>query len=419
MCSGCKKRFTEEENIGMRHDIDIIRVGQESMKKMSLGETQKLLEKKHGVKISRTSLFKWKKKKTNEKKGLNMKNLKKYFEEKIILVTGGAGSLGSALTAELLRLNPKIIRIFDNSETMLFELEREMEKRFSEKFVYDKLRILVGDIKDKERLSKACQNVDIIFHLAALKHVYISEYNAFEAVKTNIIGTQNVIEAALENNVEKVIYTSSDKAVNPNNTMGATKLLGERLMTSANEYRGASRTVFSSVRFGNVLDSRGSVIPLFRKQIKEKRNVTVTHPGMTRFMMSEKSALHLVFKCTEMARGGENFILKMSVFNIGDVADVMIEELSKKYGYKEDEIKRIIIGPRQGETLYEELMTSEETSRAYEGSDMFIVYPAITAYKIKVPRGFRPARQKTYNSKDEPILTKEEIKTILYKNNIL
>jgi len=173
------------------------------------------------------------------------------------------------------------------------------------------LRFLVGDVRDKERLQHAVENIDFAFHAAALKHVPLCEYNPFEAVKTNVLGTQNVIEVAMEGEVEKLITISTDKAVNPVNVMGATKLLAERLTISANYYKGLRKTAFSCVRFGNVLDSRGSVIPSFREQIRKGGPVTLTEPNMTRFVMSIPRAVDLVLKAAEIARGGEIFIFKM------------------------------------------------------------------------------------------------------------
>ena len=178
------------------------------------------------------------------------------FRNKKILVTGGTGCIGSEIVKSILNYEPKVVRIFSNDEDNTFKMSQELGTSRNKRF-------LIGDIRDKERLITAMKGIDIVYHAAALKHVPLCEYNPFEAIKTNVLGTQNVIEAALENNVKKVINISTDKAVNPVNTMGATKLLAEKLITDANFYKGAIETVFSCVRFGNVLFSRGSVIPLF------------------------------------------------------------------------------------------------------------------------------------------------------------
>src|SRR3989338_2050069 len=179
---------------------------------------------------------------------------KHLFNGKNILITGGAGSLGHVLVKKLIEFEPKVIRIFDIGENALFEMQND--------FPQQNLRFLVGDIRDRQRLDMAMKDIDIVFHLAALKHVMSCEYNPFEAVKINILGTQNVVESAMQHDVEKVIYTSTDKATNPSNSMGVTKLAAERLVTSANYYKGKSRTIFASVRFGNVIGTNGSVIPV-------------------------------------------------------------------------------------------------------------------------------------------------------------
>lgn len=185
------------------------------------------------------------------------------FQGKKILVIGGTGTIGQGLVKELIKRNPKVIRIFSRDEYKQFKMEQELGR-------LENIRFLLGDVRDKERVQRAMEGIDIVFHLAAMKHVPSCEYNPFEAVKTNVMGTQNVIESAIHHRVERVVYTSSDKAINPTNTMGATKLLAERLMSSADYYKGGKRPIFASVRFGNVMGSRGSVIPLFKTQILEK-----------------------------------------------------------------------------------------------------------------------------------------------------
>lgn len=278
--------------------------------------------------------------------------MESYYKDKIILVTGGSGSIGSEIVKKLLKFDIEAVRILDNNETALFELEEELNS--------NKIRTFIGDVRDKDRLERAFENVDIIFHAAALKHVPLCEFNPFDAVKTNVLGTQNVLDAALDKNVEKVIMISTDKAVNPVNVMGATKLLAERLTVSANYYKGNRKTVFSCVRFGNVLNSRGSVIPIFRKQIKNGGPITITHPKMTRFIMHIPDSANLILTAGYMAEGKEIFILKMPAVNVIDLAEVMIEELAPKYGYDSKEIEIKIIGKRSGEKMYEELITEEE-----------------------------------------------------------
>ena len=337
------------------------------------------------------------------------------IDEKAILITGGTGSIGQEILREILKYEPKVVRILDVDETKQFELQQEYGD-------YKNIRFLLGDIRDKERLRRAIEDIDIIFHTAALKHVLACEYNPFEAVKTNAIGIQNLIDVALNEEVEKVIFTSSDKAVNPTNVMGATKLLAERLITSANYYKGARETVFSSVRFGNVLGSRGSVIPLFKKQIGDGGPVTITNEDMTRFIMPMRDAIDLLFKAIELAQGGEIFVFKMEAIKIIDLAEIMIVELAPNYGYSQNEIKTEIIGTKPGEKLYEELMTEDEARRALESEDMFIVLPEMKELSYIDKSSYLSTSQaqiKAYTSNTVKHLTKEEIKDILYQENLI
>ena len=333
-----------------------------------------------------------------------------FLQNKNILITGGTGSLGRELVHEVLKHDPKVVRVFDVDETEQFEFHHELKEHEGT------VRFLLGDVRDRERLIRATEDVDIIFHTAALKHVMACEYNPFEAVKTNILGIQNVIDAAITNNVERIIFTSSDKAVNPSNTMGATKLLAERLMSAANYYKGNRKCIFSSVRFGNVMGSRGSVIPLFKQQIKAGGPVTVTDREMSRFMMSMSQAIELVFRSAELAQGGEVFIFKMPTVNIADLAEVLIEELAPQYGYKAEDIEIKIIGTIPGEKMYEELMTEDEATRSLEREDMFIVVPLIMDGMSKYDGSAydaTPIRSKDYISKDVVPITKDEIRAIL------
>lgn len=246
--------------------------------------------------------------------------MKNFYADKTILITGAAGSIGSALVRKLLKYNTKIIRALDIDETALFNLGQE--------FSQNKVRLLIGDIRDKERLVRAVEDVDIIFHSAALKHVPLCESNPFEAVQTNVLGTRNLIEAAMNEEVQKFITISTDKAVNPINVLGASKLLAERLTASANLYKGRRKTKFSCVRFGNVLNSQGSILPTFTEQVKRGGPVTLTHPDMTRFIMTIDKAIELVLKAALLSKGGETFILKMSGLRIEDLAKAVIEEMA-------------------------------------------------------------------------------------------
>ncbi len=337
--------------------------------------------------------------------------MKNYYKGKKILVTGGVGSIGSRLVKKLLTFEPEIIRVLDNNETGLFDLEQELHS--------DRLRILIGDIRDKERLVMAMDGIDIVFHTSALKHVPLCEFNPFDAVKTNVLGTQNMLEAALINEVEKVINVSTDKAVNPTNVMGATKLLAERLTLSANHYKGNKKTIFSTVRFGNVLNSRGSVIPLFRKQIQNGGPVTITDKGMSRFFMELDSSVNLILSAGELAQGREVFILKMPALKISDLADVMIRMYATLDNRDPATIRLQYVGKRSGEKLFEELMTESEAERAIENDDMYIILPELLPFeehvRYRVQKSFRKAKNQNYSSHNARQISKKEISSILKK----
>ena len=340
------------------------------------------------------------------------------FTDKIILITGGSGTIGSALVEHLLlNYSPKVIRIYSRDETKQSLLYNKL-KNFK-----DKLRFFIGDIRDKERLNRAIRGVDFCFHLAALKHVNACEYNPFEAIKTNVLGIQNLLEVAIDNNIEKLVFTSTDKASTPSNTMGVTKLLGEKLVTAANFYKGSRNTVFYSVRFGNVLGSRGSIIPLIKEQIKNNSPLSLTHSEMTRYIMTKELALNFILKTLDLAQGGEVFVLKMKTIKILDLFEVLIEFFSEKYHKKSDvEIKEI--GLFAGEKLYEELFSIEESERTYEMEDMYIIIPQLTEISTEIdiekyPKMIKFDGSKPFNSKKGPYLTKEEIKNFLKKVKII
>ncbi len=290
---------------------------------------------------------------------------------KKVLVTGACGTVGKELVRQLLMHDHGISRLvaLDNNESELFFLEQ--------RFINDRrASFFLTDIRDRDKLTRMMEGVDVVFHAAAFKHVILCERSPYEAVQTNIIGVQNIISAACSNRVELVIFTSTDKAVNPTSVMGTSKLMGERIMTAANSSAAAHGTRFASTRFGNVLGSRGSVIPIFIRQIRDGGPVTLTDPEMTRFIMSISQAVRLVIDSARIARGGEVFITKMSVIRIRDLAQVMIEELAPVFGFKPDGIEIRTIGAKPGEKLYEELMSSEETRRSLELREYFAVLPA-------------------------------------------
>ena len=281
------------------------------------------------------------------------------FKNKKILITGGTGSLGQALTRRLLALDVDTIRIFSRNEYN----QIDMEKKFNDK----KLRFLLGDIRDGERLTKAMADIDIVFHAAALKHVPKIEYNPFEAIKTNVIGSQNVIDSSAASNVEKVVCIGTDKSVLPLNTYGATKLLMEKIFVSANNYINPEkyRTKFVAVRYGNVLGSSGSVIPLMVEQIKQGKKITMTDPKMTRFSITMDDALTFILNATKYGKGSEIFIPKMKAYVISDVIDALKEIFS--YGDVEE------VGARPGEKLEENLINSDEMKFAWEYENLLMI----------------------------------------------
>ena len=337
---------------------------------------------------------------------------------KSVLVTGACGTVGSELVRQLLEDDYGIARLvaLDNNESELFFLEQ--------RFLDDRrASFFLADIRDRDKLARKMEGVDIVFHAAAFKHVILCERSPYEAVQTNIIGVQNVIAAASASNVKKVIFTSTDKAVNPTSVMGTSKLMGERIMTAANSNESARGTVFASTRFGNVLGSRGSVIPIFIKQIKSGGPVTLTDPGMTRFIMSIRGAVRLVIDSARIARGGEVFITKMPVIRIKDLAEVMIEELAPVFGFEPRDIEIKVIGSKPGEKLYEELMSEEETRRSVELPDYFAVLPAFRGIYRQIdysyPEMVKSAVDRPYVSASEPPLGKDELRDFLRANDLL
>lgn len=303
------------------------------------------------------------------------------FHSKSILVTGACGTVGSELIRQLLSnpgYSPTEVVGIDNNESQLFFLDQQYLQD-------DRAHFFVVDIRDRDELTRKMTGIDIVFHCAALKHVILCERSPEQAMQTNIQGVQNTIAAAQANGVEKVIFTSSDKAVNPTNVMGTSKLMGERLMTAANSNKRGNGPIFASTRFGNVLGSNGSVIPIFHNQIAKGGPVTLTHRDMTRFVMSIEESVRLVIESTTLARGGEVFITKMPVVRIEDLAKAMIAELAQVYGQKPGDIQITEIGTKPGEKLYEELMSPEETRRALELQRYFSVLPAFRGIYHDIP----------------------------------
>jgi len=341
------------------------------------------------------------------------------FKGKRILVTGACGTVGSELIRQLLtdpRYAPEEVIGLDNNESATFFLDQAYLE-------FANARFFVADIRHLDELQRKFRGVDIVFHAAALKHVILSERSPEQAVETNISGIQNIIAAANANQVERVIFTSSDKAVNPTNVMGTSKLMGERLMTAANSNKRGHGPIFSSTRFGNVLGSSGSVIPIFHNQIAKGGPVTLTDRSMTRFVMSIEEAVRLVIDSALLAQGGEVFITKMPVVRIEDLAYSMIEALAPAYGYKPSEIGITEIGVKPGEKLYEELMSAEEIRRAVELKDYFSVLPAFRGIYHDIVYDYQDKLEseieQVYVSENEEPLSVEAIKRLLLDHNLL
>ena len=303
------------------------------------------------------------------------------LDNKTILITGGTGSFGKCFTRYVLdHYNPKNIIIYSRDEFKQFLMQNEMKE------YADKLRFFIGDVRDKERMRRAFEGVDYVIHAAALKQVPACEYNPNEAIKTNIHGAQNVIDCALDLGVKKVVALSTDKAVNPVNLYGGTKLVSDKLFIAANAYAGTKDINFSIVRYGNVAGSRGSIIPFFNNIIKNGgKDLPITDYRMTRFWISLTEGVELVIKALEEATGGETFISKIPSFKVTDLAEAMLPGCNMPE-----------IGIRPGEKLHEIMVTTEDSSTTYEYDKHFIVYPQVVwndKQKInesgkRVPEGF-------------------------------
>jgi UDP-N-acetylglucosamine 4,6-dehydratase len=290
------------------------------------------------------------------------------FNGKSILITGGTGSFGHCYASTLLKnFNLKKLVIYSRDELKQYDMEIKFRDN------KNKLRFFIGDVRDQPRLTEAMRGIDIVIHAAALKHVPVAEYNPMECIKTNIHGAENVIKAALSNNVQKVIALSTDKAANPINLYGATKLASDKLFVAANNMAGG-RTKFSVVRYGNVVGSRGSVVPFFNKLIDEKSQfIPITHKEMTRFWISLQEGVDFVMKCIEWMDGGEIFVPKLSSVRIVDLAHAMAPNIPIK-----------IIGIRPGEKLHEVMCPSDDSHLTMEFNDYFLITPSIIFFDRKM-----------------------------------
>jgi len=330
------------------------------------------------------------------------------LENKKILITGGTGSLGRALTKRLLAEKVDVIRIFSRNENKQVTMQSE--------FNDDRLRFLIGDVRDLPRLERALEGIDIVFHAAALKHVPIIEYNPFEAINTNVIGSRNVVEACLSENVGAVVGVGTDKAVSPLNTYGATKLLMEKLFTTASNYldKDKHKTKFISLRYGNVLGSSGSVIPKFIQQIKANKKITITDPEMTRFSITMDEALDFILDSTMSGKGSEVFVPKLRAYKIDDVK-VALQELISNTGEEK-------IPVRQGEKFHETLINTDEMRTALESESKYMILQReISDQEIneQYPGFRRITLTEPYSSNTVEKIPINELKDILSKSSLL
>lgn len=343
--------------------------------------------------------------------------LSNYFAGARIAVTGAAGTVGSELVRQLLDLPVAEVRALDNNENGLFFLEQNYRSE-------PRLHAFLCDVRGRDKLDRMLPGMDYLFHVAALKHVPLCERSPTEAVGTNILGVENVIRASINAGVRKVLFTSSDKAVNPTNVMGTSKLMGERLITAANALTQTEHgPIFSATRFGNVAGSAGSVVPLFCHQIATNKNVTLTHREMTRFLMTLHEAVRLVLLSMTLAKGGEVFVTKMPVARIEDIAQVLVDTVGPACGREPDSITIEEVGPRPGEKMYEELVSDEEVRRTFEIGDLFTVLPAFhniyNNISFEYPGYEKKPIDRVYNSEAETAMSVDDLREFMTLPGVL
>lgn len=330
--------------------------------------------------------------------------VKEMFKDKIIMITGGTGSWGKTLTRTLLEEEPREIRIFSRNEYLQVSMLREFGNN-------PRLRFLIGDIRDYTAVESGCRGADFVFHLAALKHVPVCEDQPEEALKTNVLGTENIIRASIAQRVAKVVDVSTDKAVDPVNTYGMTKAIGEKLMIRANDL--SEHTRFTCIRGGNVLGTNGSVVPLFIQQLRIGKELTLTDTEMTRFFLTLQEAIDLLLKAATTAVGGETFVMKMKACRITDIADVLSEHyLGYKVPHKE-------IGMRPGEKKHEVLVSKYEAPHTFKYNEQYyVVLPATNQALFKHYSRLDPASFDEYHSNDS-LIDKKAIKELLQGGGFL
>lgn len=320
------------------------------------------------------------------------------LEGKTVLVTGGTGSIGSEIVKQILNYEINKVIIFSRDEIKHFLIKKRIPD--------ERLETVVGDVRDYRSIQRVFEenDIDLIYHAAAMKHVVICEDSPIESVKTNILGTQNIVDLAKKHGVPKLITISTDKAVYPVNVMGASKFIAEKITLKAG---------YTCVRFGNVANSRGSVIPVLIDNLLNKKPLSITDPNVTRFIIRISEAVKLVIKATKYAKGGDIFILKMKAFRLGDLLDVILDRIAPKLGLSKDEIKVNITGLVSGEKLHEDLINSTESNRVYELDDMYVILR--NDEDASKYQNIKKVDLHEYTSKDVELISKEEIEGIIMK----
>ncbi|MFC2143107.1 SDR family NAD(P)-dependent oxidoreductase [Candidatus Aenigmatarchaeota archaeon] len=318
------------------------------------------------------------------------------FKGKNIFVTGACGSIGSEIVKNLLKYDVNKIYAFDIDEIKQFMSQQVLDD--------DRIEFLTGNVCNLDTLKRcfSLDKVDIVYHAAAMKHVVICEQSPMESVRNNVIGTQNVVDSALRHDVKRMINISTDKAASPVNVMGASKFITERITLNANKITDSSR-VFSCVRFGNVANTRGSIIPVLVENIRKGNTLKLTDPNVTRFIMGINDTINLIFKATEVAQGGEIFILKMKAFKLGDLFDVFRDKISLKFSTQPEDITIKETGLIFGEKLHEDLINNIELNNLYERDDMYVVLPPSRTSTIT------KAKLSSYSSEDVELISKDEL----------
>ena len=343
--------------------------------------------------------------------------IKKFYKNKSILVTGGTGTIGSAIVFELLKYKCKVIRVLSNDENSLFDLSEKVKifskdipvQNFNENMLKTKIRYFLGDIRDYDRCEEVTRDVDIVIHAAAIKHVNIAEYNPYEVTKTNVLGTENILRASIANKVSKFLLISTDKVVSPVNVMGISKLQSEKIAINAEETKGRSKIRVSCVRFGNILGSRGSVVPKYINLIKNKKNIIVNHADMSRFVMTINDCTKMILKAIYLTKGQEIFILKsMKCFKILDLANELIKF------FKNNKSKVVVKNNFNSEKLFEELFNLDEVNYIFDEHGFYVIKNKVNKSINKIDKKILSSRISNFNFQKQ-----KEIISLLKKNNLI